>query len=112
MTVKPQAMRNAALSLFALSLSTICLGAGHDVTAPVLRPSPLTQSSPAVATNGETFVTFWVFNGELYAAIADVNGRRMTTADVPVMAIPLTYGLPNYALTSAGRDYILFWSDS
>jgi hypothetical protein len=105
-------MRSAALSLFALCVSTVCLGAGHDVTAPVLLPSPLTQSAPTVATNGETFVTLWSFNGELYAAIADATGRRVTTVDVPVIPIPFAYSLPNYALTTAGRDYILFWSDS
>ena len=104
-------MRNAALSLFALSLSTICLGAGHDVTAPVLHPSPLTQTAPIVATNGETFVTLWYFQGEVYAAIADANGRRLTTTDVPVMPLSPSSSYPVYALTTIGRDYLLVWAD-
>ena len=103
-------MRNAALSLFALLLSASVFGAGRNVTAPVLGPSPLGASFPTVATNGQTFVSLWYRNGELYGAIADATGHRQTSADIAVMPVPYVNGV-TAALTNVGPDYFLFWSD-
>ena len=80
---------------------------------PFLGPSPLVARYPSVATNGETFAAVWYNQGEIYGAIADPTGRRMTAADMPVMPISLSAGgVVTDALTAVGRDYVLFWSDS
>ena len=102
-------MRNAALSLLALFLSTICLAAGHEVTTPILGPSPLEASSPVVASNGETFVTVWVRQGQLFGSIADRTGQRTNQSDISIMPIAPS---SSFQLTAVGRDYVLYWADA
>jgi hypothetical protein len=106
-------MRSAALSLFALFLSTICLGAGHEVTPPIPGPSPLGSKFPTVASNGESFVVLWYREGEIFGALADGSGRRTSGIDIPVIPYAPMYGAYVTAeVTAVGRDYVLFWSDS
>jgi len=104
-------MRNAAVSLLALFLCTSAFAAGHEITTPVLGPSPLGASDPHVATNGETFAAIWFNAGTIYGTLADSAGRRITAAAVRVMPISQS-SAGTAAITALGRDYILFWGDS
>ncbi|HEY8183921.1 MAG TPA: hypothetical protein VII32_16880, partial [Thermoanaerobaculia bacterium] len=85
-------MRIAALSFLALFLCTSTFAAGHEVTVPVLGPSPLGVSYPHVATNGETFAAVWFNGGQIYGTLADASGRRINSAATRVMPISLALG--------------------
>jgi hypothetical protein len=99
-------MRNAALSLFALSVSAICFAAGRDVTGPTYGAISLVSTAPSVAGLADRFVTVWATEGHLYESIADRSGDVLT----PV-AVPIAGNLTGPAQIVASGDHfvILTW---
>jgi hypothetical protein len=85
------------LSLFA---------AGRDVSAVRYAPSDSSAGSPAVAFNGNRFLTLWPMSLHIYGSLADPASGTMQAA-FPVVPFASANALQ---LTPAGGGYLAIWN--
>jgi len=94
----------AALAAFLVPLSLAA--AGHDVSSVRYAPSALYAGAPAIAFNGNHFLTLWAMSFHIYGSIADSTGTALAPA-FPAVPFALSNVLQ---LTAAGSGYAAIWN--
>jgi hypothetical protein len=97
-------MRRGILLLF-LFLFTRPLLAGRDVSDVRYGPSEL-PGNPAIASNGNRFLTLWYMSSQIYGSLSDGSGGSDSPA-FPV--VPFVNG-NTVAVTAAGSGYLAIWN--
>ena len=104
--------RRGLFMLLALALSaSSLLAAGHDVTPMAIGPMPNATASPAVASNGQTFITVWTMpaalGSHLFAARADSNAKPIESNAIWLATEDGLGGTPQ--LVRFGSNFVAAW---
>lgn len=99
------------LRLLLLLVAFRAYAAGHDVTPMAIGPMPNATASPAVASNGQTFITVWTMpaavGSHLFAARADSNAKPIESNAIWLATEDGLAGTPQ--LVPFGSNFVAAW---
>jgi hypothetical protein len=96
-----------ALILLSLALFSFPLFAGRDVSAVRYAPSDLSGANPAIASNGNRFLTLWPMAGQIFGSFSDTTGG----SNSPAFAVVPFANASGVQVIGTGSGYVAIWNE-
>jgi hypothetical protein len=94
------------LIFFSLALFSFPLLAGRDVSAVRYAPSDLSAANPAIASNGNRFLTLWPMSGQIFGSLSDIAGSNS-----PAFAVVPFANASGVLVIGTGSGYVAIWNE-